>query len=74
MKIQYNGTDAVDIPGVDGVEPGSIVEVDDEVGASLLLAGTSIDADGVKVAPVKPLWTAPKNIKPAADVAGKDTP
>lgn len=70
MRITFNGDSPVDIPGVDDVQPGSTVEVDDQVGASLLQAGSSVDADG-KVTPAEsPLWTAPKSSnKPAAQVA-----
>lgn len=58
MKIQFHGHTTVDIPGVDGVEPGDVVEVDDEVGASLLSAGTSFDDDGNVVgSPEDPMWT-----------------
>lgn len=71
MKITYHGSSPVDIPGVDNVQPGSTVDVDDTVGASLLAAGTSIADDGTTVAPDKPLWTASK-AKPVE--AGKDTP
>jgi hypothetical protein len=70
LKIIYNGSDVVDIPGVDGVQPGQTVEVSDAVGQSLLTAGSSIAADGKVVAPPKPLWTA---VKKSAE-AGKDTP
>lgn len=72
MKITYNGSDVVDIPGVDGVLPGSTVEVDDAVGASLLSAGSSFDVDGKVVAPKSPLWTSAA--KPKTADAGKDMP
>lgn len=57
MKIQFNGSSAVDVPGHDGVEPGQVIDVADEVGVSLLAAGTAYPDDGKPVAPDKPLWT-----------------
>lgn len=57
MRITFNGSSPVDIPGVDGVQPGSTVEVVDDVGASLLQAGSSVDADGKITPPKNPLWT-----------------
>lgn len=71
MRITYHGTDVVDIPGRDNVQPGETVEVDNDVGASLLAAGSSIADDGTITAPAKPLWTASK-AKTAAEPAGKD--
>lgn len=56
MKIQYNGSDLVDIPGVDEVQPGQVVEVAEHVGESLLLAGATFAADGTPILPVAPLW------------------
>jgi len=46
MKIQYNGASAVDVPGHDDVQPGAVIDVADEVGASLLAAGTAYPDDG----------------------------
>ena len=57
MRIRYNGEDAVDIPGANYVEQGDVVEVSDEVGASLLLAGCSIDDDGNVTPAEDPLWS-----------------
>ena len=56
MKIQFNGDSAVDIPGIDGVQPGQMVEVADPVGESLLLAGATFAADGTPILPDAPLW------------------
>ena len=70
MKIQYNGTSAVDIPGHDGVEPGQVVDVDDEVGQSLLLAGHGHPDDGTVVAPAELLWSRPGK-QPAAPVSSE---
>lgn len=57
MYIQYLGDRAVSIPGHDRVEPGDIVDVDDVVGASLLMAGGQ-DRDGEVIVDT-PLWAAP---------------
>lgn len=57
MKIQFHGDSAVDIPGVDGVQPGQVVEVADPVGESLLLAGATFAADGTPTLPDHPLWS-----------------
>lgn len=35
MKVKYSGISAVDIPGFDGVEPGDVIEVADDLGALL---------------------------------------
>lgn len=67
MKIQYNGTGAVDIPGHDEVLPGQIVEVDDAVGESLLTAGTSYPTKGKAVPPADPLWSIPSKKAAPAD-------
>jgi len=78
MKIQYHGTSAVDVPGHDNVQPGDVIDVTDEVGASLLGAGTAYPDDGAPVAPRSPLWRSParKATNPPTDTAeaGKDTP
>ena len=69
MKICYLGTSAVDILGRDRVEPLEVIEVSDELGASLLTAGaTFTTADGVvtMVPPAAPLWRAVDQI--VADV------
>lgn len=61
MKICYLGTSAVDILGRDRVEPLEVIEVSDELGASLLTAGaTFTTADGVvtMVPAAAPLWRA----------------
>ena len=78
MKIQHHGTDAVDVPGHDAVQPGAVIEVPDEVGASLLAAGTAYPDDGPPIPPVSPLWRTPSK-KPSTTTtetaeAGKDTP
>jgi hypothetical protein len=67
MKIQYCGSDAVDIPGHDDVQPGQVVEVADEVGASLLAAGSSFAADGTVSPPANPLWSVPAKPKPTKE-------
>lgn len=59
MKIQYHGTSAVDVPGHDNVQPGDVIEVADEVGASLLAAGTAYPDEGAPVPAAAPLWRAP---------------
>lgn len=59
MKIQFHGDSAVDIPGIDGVQPGQVVDVPDEVGESLLLAGASFADDGPPILPAAPLWSRP---------------
>ena len=59
MKIQFHGTSAVDVPGHDNVQPGDVIDVPDEVGASLLAAGTSYPDEGAPVPPVAPLWRSP---------------
>lgn len=72
MKVTFHGSSAVDIAGHDGVEPGATVEVSDEVGEQLLLAGSSIDADGRVTPPAQPLWSRAsggKPPKPATDSA-----
>jgi len=65
MKIQFCGTSAVDIPGVDDVQPGEVVEVADEVGASLLTAGASFADDGSITPAESPLWVVPQSTKAA---------
>lgn len=57
MRITFNGSSAVDIEGHDNVEPGATVEVSDELGECLLMAGSSIDSDGNVTPPADPLWT-----------------
>lgn len=69
MKVRYQGTSAVDIAGHFDVQPGAVVDVPTEQGTALLLAGTSIDAEGRKTPPAAPLWVADKS-KTAE--AGKD--
>ena len=59
MKIQFHGTSAVDIPGHDDVQPGQVVDVTDEVGSSLLAAGTAYPDDGAPVPARAPLWRIP---------------
>lgn len=59
MKIQYYGTSAVDIHGHDNVQPGDVIDVADEVGASLLAAGTAYPDEGAPVPAAAPLWRAP---------------
>jgi predicted RNA polymerase sigma factor len=66
MRIQYNGDNPVDIPGVDEVEPGDVVDVDDEVGESLLAAGTAYPDEGDPIKPKDPLWSSAKS-KPLTD-------
>ena len=39
MKLRYQGTSAVDIAGHHDVQPGAIVDVTDDQGHALLLAG-----------------------------------
>lgn len=56
MKIRYQGESPVDIPGRDDVNPGDIIDVDDELAAGLLVAGTSYPDDGPPVPPASPLW------------------
>lgn len=85
MKVRYQGTSPVDIAGHFDVQPGAVVDVPTEQGNALLLAGTSIDAEGRKTPPVAPLWVAdtpkapkapkaPKNTEdPTSAEAGKDT-
>lgn len=61
MLLKYLGTHPVDIPGHDYVAPGAVVDVADEVGASLLVAGASFADSGELVAlPENPLWEAAK--------------
>lgn len=74
MKIQYNGTSAVDIPGHDEVQPGQVVEVDDAVGESLLLAGHGFADDGTVVAqPDAPLWSRPgRNVPVSSEPAAAE--
>ena len=81
MKVRYQGTSAVDIAGHNDVQPGAVVDVPTEQGTALLLAGTSIDAEGHQTPPEAPLWVAdtgkapkaPKNTEdPASAEAGKD--
>ena len=59
MKIQFHGTSAVDVPGHDDVQPGDVIDVADEVGASLLAAGTAYPDEGAPVPAAAPLWRAP---------------
>lgn len=73
MKIKYNGTDAVDIDGVDDVQPGQVVEVAEHVGASLLLAGASFADDGTPTLPAAPLWTRPGKSTPETAPAVKES-
>lgn len=77
MKIQFHGTSAVDIPGHDNVEPGAVVDVTDEVGASLLAAGTAYPSEGAPVPAEAPLWRLPAK-KSATTTetaeAGKEAP
>lgn len=73
MKIQYNGSDVVDIPGVDDVQPGQVVEVAEHVGASLLTAGATFADDGTPIMPAHPLWSRPgKKSTPDPAVAVKE--
>jgi len=81
MKLTYRGTSPVDIAGHDDVQPGAVVDVPTEQGNALLLAGTSIDAEGHQTPPEAPLWVAdtgkaPKAQKntedPTSAEAGKD--
>lgn len=65
MKIKFNGDSPVDIPGVDGVQPGQVVDLPAEVAESLLLAGHGFADDGTVVAPARPLWS--RAGKPPAD-------
>ena len=78
MKVQYHGTDAVDVPGHDNVQPGDVIDVADEVGTSLLAAGTAYPDEGPPVPPRSPLWRPPArtatNTPPETAEAGKDTP
>ena len=74
MQITYNGDIPVEIIGHDFVKPGATIEVPDEVGERLLLAGPQhIDlGDGQVeiVPPAEPLWTAAsKKEKKSAAVA-----
>ncbi len=66
MRIQYNGESAVDIPGVSEVEHGDVIDVDDEVGESLLVAGTAHPDEGDPIKPKDPLWSSAKS-KPLTD-------
>ena len=59
MKIQFNGTSAVDVPGADDVQPGDVVDLADEVAVSLLAAGSSIDTAGITTPAADPLWSIP---------------
>ena len=73
MKIQFNGTGAVDVPGADDVQPGEIVELAESVAVSLLAAGSSVDADGVVTPAAHPLWSLPPKPKTETTAAaGKD--
>lgn len=76
MKIQYHGTSAADVPGHDNVQPGEVIDVTDEIGASLLASGTAYPDDGPPVPPPVPLWRTPakKPTTPETAEAGKDTP
>ena len=66
MKLRYQGTSAVDIAGHHDVQPGAIVDVPDDQGHALLLAGTSIDAEGHQTPPDAPLWVADTGKPPKA--------
>lgn len=66
MKIRYNGPFAVDIKGHDNVQPGQTVDVSDELGASLLLAGCSV-VDGKPIAPASPVWSRAGKTATTAD-------
>lgn len=57
MKLQYNGTFPVDIPGREGVNPGDVIDLPDDLAASLLLAGHSIEDGKVIASPDSPVWT-----------------
>ena len=69
MKIQFNGDSAVDIPGIDGVDPGQVVEVPQHVGESLLLAGATFADDGTPIPAVDPLWSLPAKKSTTPDPA-----
>lgn len=56
MKLQYHGDMEVEIGDFQVVAPGGTVDVDDTLGERMLLAGTSIDEDGVSTPPIRPVW------------------
>lgn len=66
MKVRYQGTSPVDIAGHFDVQPGAVVDVPTEQGNALLLAGTSIDAEGHQTPPEAPLWVAEGGKPPKA--------
>ena len=72
MKIQFNGSGAVDVPGHDDVQPGAVIDVDDDTGRSLLAAGTSYPDDGPPVPPESPQWTVPAGKANKSAEAGKE--
>jgi hypothetical protein len=72
MKIQYHGDHSVDVPGHEGVQPGAVIDVPDDVGVSLLAAGTAYPDDGDPIAPDAPLWRTPAK-KDKADKADTET-
>lgn len=76
MKIQYNGTSAVEVPalGLELVAPGEVLEIPAhlvDVAGGLLLAGstcvTDDDGDQVVIAAEQPLWTLVEDAPPPAD-------
>lgn len=68
MKIKFCGVSAVDIAGHDGVEPGDVVDVPEELAERLLFAGSQVLDDGTVVPPVEPVWVKANKDK-AAPVA-----
>ena len=58
MKLIYDGMfDEMEVPAAGIVaKRGEPVDVPDEVGASLLRAGTEIADDGTETAPARPDW------------------
>lgn len=65
MRLKYQGDAAVDIAVRDGVEPGEVVDVPDELAERLLFAGCQVDADGTVTAAAAPLWVRADTTKAA---------
>lgn len=65
MKIRYNGSSAVLAPSTDDeVQPGDVIDIADDIAATLLIAGYSFDNNGAQVAvPDNPIWSLPATVK-----------
>jgi hypothetical protein len=69
VKIKYLGGSPVDIATVDGVQPGDVVDVADEIAAGLLFAGSEVADDGTITPPAAPLWATATTAAKAAKEA-----